>query len=163
MDTTASPLLDAAPPTGFDAPDVVHLESGVRAWFASPCAVITQVPRPSRTSPAEGDFYRDILLEALQALPDTQGGQIWIHDWSRVVGYDPVLRARLPQFAFGHRRRLHTIVMVMPEHPDPVPQMGVTMGAAALRLAGINCLVVATLDEAIERTQVRPRDERRAA
>lgn len=162
MDTTAAFVADAAPPRGFDAPDVVHLESGLRAWFAAPCAVITQVPRPSRTSPVEGDFYRSCLLEALGALSDGTR-QIWIHDWSRVVGYDPVLRARLPQFAFSHRRRLHTIVMVMPEHPDPVPQMGVTMGAAALRLAGINCIVAATLDEAIEVTQVRPRDERRAA
>ena len=73
------------------------------------------------------------------------------------------LDPRLVQFAFSHRRRLHTIVMVMPEHPDPVPQMGVTMGAAALRLAGINCLVAATLDEALDLTHVYPRDERRAA
>jgi hypothetical protein len=155
-------VADAAAPRGFDAPDVVHLESGLRAWFAAPCAVITQVPRLSRTSPVEGDFYHSCLLEAFGALSDSTR-QIWIHDWSGVVGYDPVLRARVPQFAFRHRRRLHSIVMVMPEHSDPMTQMGVTMGAAALRLAGINCIVAATLNEALDLTQVRPRDERRAA
>jgi hypothetical protein len=155
---------DLPAPPGFVGrpPDLVHRETHLLAWLTEPAGVITQVPRPMRAPLSSAAFFVEHVSSAVLALPHRgPEGVVWMHDWSNVEGYPSEMRAAMTRWGHDVRQQTQAVVIVMPKTSSALARMGIEVGAAALRVAGIRMHVVNTIAEAQQRVPLRPRSDGR--
>lgn len=154
------------PPPGFAdvLPDMVHRPSGLRVWFTKPLGVLTQVTEQTRGDLAMARFLSGPVTERLFSLRRDVTQKLWfLHEWSAMSGYTKETRAEMTQWGLAIRRDIERIVVCLGPSAPALVRMGVSVASTALTMAGIKLDMTKSMEETLERWEVRPRDGSRSA
>ncbi len=139
-------------------PHLVHEASGTRVWFIEPFGLLTQTGEARYANVELARFLAEDATEELfarQRATNRPARFLFLHDWTRFVGYTSDARKIL--IDWGLAMRPHTERLVIAVSPMArVVRMAVSVGAVTLQLAGVRLEVVDTLEPVLGRLGVRP-------
>ncbi len=140
------------------APHLVHEASGTCVWFVEPFGMLTQ---SGEVRQASVEFARFLAGDATEALLARQRGAkhparlLFLHDWTRFIGYHSAARKVLIEWGVAMRSVTERVV-VAASPSARVVRMAVAVGSVALQVAGVRLDVVNDLGPVLARLDVRP-------
>jgi hypothetical protein len=128
---------------------------GVGVWLTDPPGGVARIVRAREIDVAIADYF---LNDAVRAF-HVAGPPPWVIvlDWSRATGYTSAARAQLTSWCLDNRDKVACAVIVLPETAPQLLKMGVSVGGAMLRAAGVELHVAPGLTEAMLVAKVRER------
>lgn len=143
----------------FDHPPHLSWGGGELAiWFTEPWGMLTQMLRPTYATETLANFIADFAYSALLELRDTTTTPlIFVHDFSRMTGYESEARKLLTMWGFRIRSEIERVVVVQPPVKNELARLGISAAASALGVVGIRFEIVETVQAPIDRYGLSPR------
>ncbi len=145
---------DAAGALGACAPHLRSPGGEVSSWIVEPAGMLNEASRGCFVTAALARFIT-AQVEALMKRVFPDGKYIYVHDFSRISGYEPRARRILTDWGISRRREVETIVVVT-SPSNAIVRMGVSTAAAVLRARGVDIHVADSLAEVVRAHGIRP-------
>lgn len=145
----------ASGPLGDRPPDLCSPGGELRSWILEPPgAVVEAVEGTYLTVPLVRYIMQDVEPELRRRRPRA-GKYLYILDASHVVRYEPAARRLLTDWVISRRHEVARAVVVT-SGSHPLVRMGVSIGAALLRTAGVDVEVADSIADVVRAYGLRP-------
>lgn len=148
----------APPPSPFDgaAPDLANPTLGVYGWLTSPAGVILVYATGVEIDQDVVRWAAEQCEAALtRRLPGNGTPLIYVHDFSRAVGYTSAGRKMMTEWGVRVRSRIQIVVAVAPQL-SPLIRMGLSAAAGALQIAGVRMEIASSLADVVTKLKLGP-------
>lgn len=150
MTSVPAPLFPTPP--SIDRPDL-----GLRIWFMHPLTMVDQNYGATNLTAAMAAFLSGEADAAfMAALPSTAGGYRYVHDWRLYNRYESEARSVLVRWGVEGRGRVERTWLAIDPQASSIIRMGVSVGAAAMKMAGTHLELVPDLEGFLRGLKLRP-------
>ena len=125
------------------------------AWITDPPGMVNQVTYGSRVT---AKVALDMTIEVDRAMRARwpRKKYIYVHDFSRAVGYDEEAVRILVEWGKNSMNDVAAIVVVVGTQHSELEKVGVYSGKIALKIFGVPMEISESIDETIKRYGIRP-------
>jgi hypothetical protein len=138
-------------------PSIDRADLGLRVWFMHPLTMVDQNYGATNLTLAMANFLSGEADAAfMAALPSASGGYRYVHDWRLFKRYESEARSVLVRWGVEGRGRVRNTWLAIDPHASSIIRMGVSVGAAAMKMAGTHLELVPDVESHVRELKLRP-------